>query len=1332
MPIYKAKLKSIGDPSGINAQNYYNENSPYIGYVILSKSLSNNNNYGLFDDKDVTKEYLSRGDSDGLIGPEYAVDLSKIYKSSIGMAGESYSPAHLSCAALGKNIGKDENYFYHYMDIANYNNEDFGFPFDDSSGKNSIITPYSDSKYSKPLYVNFAMVGMSKAATPYINAGLFLENCERATLSDVTDFDYIAGGKVGGDSGIYEFPGHSALSTMFAEILWYGAKDAWASTSKDSSIVCELPNNISIYYDLNNTIFEIGVAIHNKLELENGDYLGEDFSKYLHNVSSVISNLVITNGSDFYEMNLLTDVGYVRNADSSSLSDWCDIIIESDNDADYIDNSYCTCRIKFFGNNRDYYKILLAVYSSDKKVSGIGINEFGKKLCDYCSSTYNEPIVFDNPSDGTNTSDFSANTYKLNIYRNRNNIETGARYYVVARPSRPFLDGTDPGINPDITKSIEDTEKEYLKRRHKSYLTRYESIGLGRGNAYKYDTSVTAQPLSTGADEYMLDSSTVSVSVLTDPSMVAFNNATAEKNGYVYVSSITLHFKGNTKSLKNEIKISSNDNTRSKTFYLNDTGLVCSGENTSRTSYKISLQSNNSVAYIGYSGVSKDSPTKLGMTCSICGSHQMVRYNSGNCNCKSYIEHLANNDAGINSQWTLLKLSGAFKIQMSGRNTYSTSLDNETDIILEAVDVELTDSTSMQVKIKYTTYKQHLVSCKDSSLNDCIKNLYSDESSDSSFFPHSHYIMKEDKGDTLYNADCVFFNSLCGSKRMNSDTIYYNDYNILSNNWESDEDKNKKISIYANESNTPVIPVGGYGNNLDSSKYTGAAYKKAALDSSTTKFTACNDPIVSSTNTFNSISTGNDVYKTIETNGTIENLNISFSRNNTLRYSLPKPDVKLAVDYKSVEFNGLSAWTFTRSMPLNAASAANPHILVYKIEAWVETIDETGNLIIDSSASAAIAISDINGDNANKVFSGRTHTINKGTVNEKTIYGVDRAVESNEVLNNIYLKYNDNETYIYNAVSTSLPIKLLEPIELPLGDNNKISDFYGGNALNYKILTCGYTANDKTNIQTMYNTIKSNITNNVQICLCSCAGTKDDIDDGVSITKDGKKVIYFGIGFYNSSDLIMPITASFGIDLTFTDSTGEKGTYPKRISLTEFIPKDSIIYMSGKNYKYSTTTDENSKIRFVKSDDLYSLNDNGLKTYDRDGNLKAGNIEVGEAVNIGGGIKDEPSTAHNEGEIHASSIETSGNKVTSLYGIFNIYSGEVNYISTGSSKITNAGIPDVLNSSNAEGATTPGAYSNYVKFMNELSGKCLTESQHICKFVHCTDNDENGGIPYVL
>ena len=169
--------------------------------------------------------------------------------------------------------------------------------------------------------------------------------------------------------------------------------------------------------------------------------------------------------------------------------------------------------------------------------------------------------------------------------------------------------------------------------------------------------------------------------------------------------------------------------------------------------------------------------------------------------------------------------------------------------------------------------------------------------------------------------------------------------------------------------------------------------------------------------------------------------------------------------------------------------------------------------------------------------------------------------------------------------------------------------------------------------------------------------------------------------------------------------------------------------MSGKNPKNSINSEENAKIRFVKSGESHLLNDNGLKTYDRAGTLTSSDIQEGETVNIGGGIIKD-SASHNEGEIHASSIETSGDKVTSLYGIFNIYSGEVNYISTGSSKITNAGIPDVLKSSDAEDPST-GAYSNYVKFMNEISGKCLTRAQHICKFVHC-DNNENGGIPYIL
>ena len=134
---------------------------------------------------------------------------------------------HLACAALGKNIGSDNSYFYYYMDIDDSDNiSEAGFPFNDNDGGNSIITPFSDSKYSNTLYANFAVVGMSKAATPYINAGLFLEDCNHETLSDVKDLNYM-GNIFGGDTGVYEFPGSSALSTMFAEILWKGAAEAW-------------------------------------------------------------------------------------------------------------------------------------------------------------------------------------------------------------------------------------------------------------------------------------------------------------------------------------------------------------------------------------------------------------------------------------------------------------------------------------------------------------------------------------------------------------------------------------------------------------------------------------------------------------------------------------------------------------------------------------------------------------------------------------------------------------------------------------------------------------------------------------------------------------------------------------------------------------------------------------------------------------------------------------------------------------------------------------------------------------------------------------------------
>lgn len=1306
MPVYKSKLKSIGNSSGIDVNTYYADNSPYTGYVILSKSLPLDASYGLFNDKNITKEYLSRGDANSLISlpdTNYAVDLSTIYKTSIGQAGESASVDHLACAALGKNIGSDNSYFYYYMDIDDNDNiSEAGFPFNDNDGGNSIITPFSDSKYSNTLYANFAVVGMSKAATPYINAGLFLEDCNRETLSDVKDLNYM-GNVFGGNTGVYEFPGSSALSTMFAEILWKGATDAWDNSVSQSSPINPILNkDASVFNILDNTIDKIVEEIFNKLKPTAQENSSNTRNVYLGNMANTIKNLAITNGDLFFGMWLRDS--YIPNSSPSDTSSYYTKL--NSNDVNYKLGSLYTYKIVFLTYNKTYsHTTYFAVYDNKLNAENNGItcgqSEFGRYLSEY-HRDFDEPIVLDH-----NTNNNSVNTYKVDPNSNILNPNLNTKYFVVARPAGPFL---------EFDLGIPDSAVEKIIARHTSYLTRYEAIGLKSEKFYSENfgasSTTVAHPLMT--TDYKLNSSLVSVigNNFSTSSKITFNDTKAEKNGKVYVSSITLHFRGNTTNFNNNIKISSIDNTIEKVFALNDTEYLYSAEDASITSYKIPLQSFESVAYIGLDTSSNNAPTKLGMTCDICGSQQMVRYNCG-YKCRSYIEHLIDASAGVDSQWTLLKLSGVFKIQMSGRNTYSTSINNNTDIILEAVDVEINDESSIEVGIKYIGHENTTINCNTSTSYPHIVNLYNGK---------SQVVMKEDSDYTSYNAKCVFFNSLCGAKRMNNN-IYYNDASVLFNGWSSDVN-NRKISVYANSSNTPVIAVGGYGNALDPSIYAGAAYSNAIV--SNAHFDACNDPIVTNTDRNDALQTGPNTYKIITGDTSINDLNIAFSTSNTLRFSIPKPGVKLLLDYKSVEFNGSSAWTFTRSMPLNAASAANPHILIYKIEAWVEVEDEHGNLVIDESASAAISISSINGNNKHKVFSGRTHY----TVQDGSIYGVDYAIQNKEVLNNLYLKYNDNETNIYNAVSTSLPIKLLEPALLPLGEKNeniKISDFYGGNALKYTIVSSTYINNDKENIRRMYSAIKSGITNDIQVCLCSCAGTEQDKDDGVSMTPDGKKVIYFGIGFYNNSDLIMPITASFGIDLTFTDeSTGESVTYPNRISLNEFFPKDSILYMAGINYKNSMNSTENTKIRFVKTSDL--SNDSGLQKYNREGTLKNDDIQIGEIVNIGGGIQ-EDNVYHNEGEIHASSIETSGNKVISLYGIFNIYSGEVNYISTGSTDIINAGLPDVLYSSIIEADPKTGAYSNYVKFMNEIAGKCLTESQHICKFIHCT---EINNVPYII
>jgi hypothetical protein len=167
-----------------------------------------------------------------------------------------------------------------------------------------------------------------------------------------------------------------------------------------------------------------------------------------------------------------------------------------------------------------------------------------------------------------------------------------------------------------------------------------------------------------------------------------------------------------------------------------------------------------------------------------------------------------------------------------------------------------------------------------------------------------------------------------------------------------------------------------------------------------------------------------------------------------------------------------------------------------------------------------------------------------------------------------------------------------------------------------------------------------------------------------------------------------------------------------------------MIYMAGMNA--NTTSANDHKIKFIKGYAKTGLSGTGNRIISRTGSTVADAPVDNEAVNIGSGVT--KCTDTKTGEINSTSIDYNSTlgKVLGLYGIFNKRTGEINYISTGSSNITKAGLSDIVTAAEYEGYE--GAYNDYVNFMDSVAGKCLTESQNLCLFEHCTDKN----VPYIL
>ena len=243
---------------------------------------------------------------------------------------------------------------------------------------------------------------------------------------------------------------------------------------------------------------------------------------------------------------------YIPNSNPSDTSSYYTKL--NSNDVNYKPGSLYTYKIVFLTYNKTYshttyFAVYDKLYAANHSIT-CGQSEFGRYLSEYYRD-FNERIVLDH-----NTNN-SVNTYKVDPNSNILNPNPNTKYFVVARPTGPFLK-LDLGIPNSAVKKIKD--------RHTSYLTRYEAIGLKSEKFYSANfgasSTTVAHPLMT--NDYRLDSSLVSVigDNFSTSSKITFNDTKAEKNGKVYVSSITLHFRGNTTNFNNNIKISSIDKKR--------------------------------------------------------------------------------------------------------------------------------------------------------------------------------------------------------------------------------------------------------------------------------------------------------------------------------------------------------------------------------------------------------------------------------------------------------------------------------------------------------------------------------------------------------------------------------------------------------------------------------------------------------------------------------------------------------------------------------------------------------------------------------------------------
>ena len=1312
---------------------------PYVGYTLFS------NTPNIFADN---VEYLARGDGKSISG-NYAIKLNGIYESTFtnidyskslisngsltARLSEGGRPVrdYLACAALaqsesgsGSGICDSGNYFNHYT-VVNSGNAPYN---------TEITLPFSVNSSSNKYYINYMAFGYSRSNTPYVGLGSFMTPGTMLNI-DVKDQSYYYGnGDVMEEAStgipLYTYKGSGIWSTDMCDVLCDEFMEAELGGGYSGSAIGVGLFSNSGYTDPDNMITAIGMSMSSYLSAwSNKNNYGSNAHNNRNEAEEAIGRAVDTlnaflyeqySNSNFYMVGYTTELVYYRlyispsYATENPTNGYVFSVTANYSDSGYNGNTWsCT----------EYYKVQYEEHSE----SHMHDSELGY-IADYLLGTdtmepekiYTGSVTTISTATrgfGIDTADLSYGAFAI--------AEASGHYTIfpIVRLTGPYVATSSYLYNSLFGRKF----VESLGKVEKGKFNRFDAAVLSGGRA-SLQRGVTLSggtvPSSGTSDSlytsnHTFDLSSVNACVprrqgsrgthyigLLNQFIVP--NATSTGGGYnygflssaksapsgaIYVSTLRIKLEGDTTTFVNNIII---DGPSSNTIIKLSEGGVYNAA-LGYTTYTVNFTSTTSVSYIKAETNGAAANIKFCMDAKFCGLQQMIRTCSTNQSpdtgdyATKYSSIFSSDARSKASQWSAAKIYGYISFSISGGNQYAAEDETATNTVtIIGAEVEIADSTSVLITTNKASLKEGTID-----ISDTTYPLYKERYA---------LAVREETSTESTTIKSPFLYAMSGKPTANGNTYLYEDSSTFNLTFTTENFPTlMPISTYV-----PGTECGAYKNDFGSD-YTGKTFSNSTVVEATA--TAATSDVFATGASSNTCISNYSIINTI-TESTSSALTTEFNKKNVIECKLPTPGLLSKLVYESVEFNGASAWTFTRSMPLEPASATNPHILLYRIEAWIETEQE------NPADGSMVKTVEIETTKEMKFNAGSTEIYSGSDLASMNFAKAD-------IKNNIYLKYNDSVTNDFNAVATGLPFYILD-------ETTSKKEYYGGTPLKIDSTLSRYSIDNEADVvnfwstcpdyanmtdthynfiyNKLYNTLKSRIqAGKSEVAVVGCSGSSNE----AHLTLDKHKIMYIGVAFYNPGDQMIPINMIFNASYTVATEGGISQTYDLPHALSHFFPRDSMLYMAGNSYRQKALEENSNKIKFNSiivngnTEQLFIAADAGahvVQGTSKGGQDSAGNnwnTSVNEVINIGQDAVTDLTAAQIQGLPTSEISANSRSEENGLYGILNKYSGVVEYVASSNDLLSDKVIP------------TPDSIKEY---FTSVKGKCIKSYQNICFF----------------